>query len=71
MLPRGARWVNNWGPIIVSQMDGVRQQNSALVEEKCATAKTLEQQARRMEERISFFNLGEAAEPLPRTVRAA
>jgi hypothetical protein len=39
-------------------MDGVTQQNSALVEENAATAKTLEHQARHMDERISFFDLG-------------
>ena len=55
----------------LSQMDGVTQQNSALVEENAATAKTLEQQARHMDERISFFNLSDVAEASPRTVRAA
>ena len=55
----------------LTQMDGVTQQNSALVEENAATAKTLEQQAQHMDERISFFDLGRAAEPSPRTVRAA
>jgi methyl-accepting chemotaxis protein len=38
----------------------VTQQNSALVEENAATAKTLEQQAEAMNERISFFHVGQA-----------
>jgi methyl-accepting chemotaxis protein len=41
-------------------MDEVTQQNSALVEENAATAKTLEQQAHAVTERVSFFRLGEA-----------
>jgi hypothetical protein len=36
----------------------VTQQNSALVEENAATAKTLENQAQAMGERISFFRIG-------------
>jgi methyl-accepting chemotaxis protein len=36
-------------------MDTVTQQNSALVEENAATAKTLEQQAASMDERVSMF----------------
>jgi methyl-accepting chemotaxis protein len=39
----------------LNQMDEVTQQNSALVEENAATAKTLEQQANAMGERVSFF----------------
>jgi len=35
----------------------VTQQNSALVEENAATAKTLEGQARAMDERIAFFKI--------------
>jgi methyl-accepting chemotaxis protein len=43
-------------------MDEVTQQNSALVEENAATAKTLEQQARSMDERVASFRLrGDAA----------
>ena len=38
-------------------MDEVTQQNSALVEENAATAKTLEHQAKAMDERVSFFKL--------------
>jgi methyl-accepting chemotaxis protein len=45
----------------LTQMDEVTQQNSALVEENAATAKTLEQQATAMDERISFFRLNETA----------
>ena len=43
------------------QMDEVTQQNSALVEENAATAKTLEHQAKAMDERIAFFKLNEYA----------
>ncbi len=39
----------------LAQMDEATQQNSALVEENAATAKALEQQARAMGERVSFF----------------
>jgi methyl-accepting chemotaxis protein/CHASE3 domain sensor protein len=49
----------------LTQMDEVTQQNSALVEENAATAKTLEQQARSMDERVAFFrlrNTGDAVE---------
>ena len=38
------------------------QQNSALVEENAATAKTLEHQAKAMDERVSFFRLDNTAE---------
>ena len=41
----------------LTQMDEVTQQNSALVEENAATAKTLEGQARAMDERIAFFKI--------------
>jgi methyl-accepting chemotaxis protein len=39
----------------LTQMDDATQQNSALVEENAATAKTLEHQAKAMDERVSFF----------------
>jgi methyl-accepting chemotaxis protein len=42
----------------LSQMDQVTQQNSALVEENAAAAGTLDQQARAMDERIAFFQIG-------------
>jgi hypothetical protein len=38
-------------------MDEVTQQNSALVEENAATTKTLEHQAKAMDERVAFFKL--------------
>jgi septal ring factor EnvC (AmiA/AmiB activator) len=45
----------------LTQMDEVTQQNSALVEENAATAKTLEQQSQSMDERVSAFRLGDGA----------
>jgi hypothetical protein len=42
-------------------MDEVTQQNAALVEENAATAKTLEQQAQSMDDRMAFFRIGNAA----------
>ena len=52
----------------LTQMDEVTQQNSALVEENAATAKTLEHQARAMDERVAFFRVddGSAAAAAPR-----
>jgi methyl-accepting chemotaxis protein len=44
----------------LTQMDEVTQQNSALVEENAATAKTLESQSAAMDEQVSFFQLEEA-----------
>ena len=41
----------------LTQMDEVTQQNSALVEENAATAKTLEQQAKAMDDQVAFFRL--------------
>ena len=41
----------------LGQMDEATQQNSALVEENAATAKTLENQARSMDERVAVFRL--------------
>lgn len=46
--------LNDLGKVI-NQMDEATQQNSALVEENAATAKTLEEQARAMQERVGFF----------------
>ena len=43
----------------LTQMDEVTHQNSALVEENAATAKTLEHQAKAMDERVAFFKLDE------------
>ena len=45
----------------LAQMDEVTQQNSALVEENAATAKTLEHQAKAMDEHVDFFRLDDAA----------
>jgi methyl-accepting chemotaxis protein len=45
----------------LTQMDEVTQQNSALVEENAATAKTLENQAVAMTEQVSVFRLGGGA----------
>jgi methyl-accepting chemotaxis protein len=52
----------------LTQMDEVTQQNSALVEENAATAKTLEHQAKAMDERVGFFKLdggSEGGQPAP------
>jgi len=46
----------------LTQMDEATQQNSALVEENAATAKTLEDQARSMDRQVDFFNI-ESAQP--------
>ncbi len=43
----------------VAQMDEMTQQNSALVEENAAASKTMTDQARRMSERMGFFNVGQ------------
>lgn len=44
----------------LAQLDETTQQNSALVEENAATAKTLEQQSSNMSERVSVFRVGQA-----------
>ena len=46
----------------LTQMDEVTQQNSALVEENAASAKTLEHQSETMNDRVAFFKLDEGAE---------
>jgi methyl-accepting chemotaxis protein len=51
----------------LGQMDEATQQNSALVEENAATAKTLEDQADAMDRRVSFFRLDEPASVIART----
>jgi methyl-accepting chemotaxis protein len=43
----------------VAEMDEMTQQNSALVEETAAAARTLEEQSEVMRDRVSFFNTGE------------
>jgi methyl-accepting chemotaxis protein len=45
----------------LTQMDEVTQQNSALVEENASAAKSLEAQALGMDERVSFFQVGDSA----------
>jgi len=45
------------------QLDTVTQQNSALVEENAATAKTLEHLSSAMAERVDLFRLDDEAEP--------
>jgi hypothetical protein len=40
-------------------MDEVTQQNSALVEENAATAKTLEDQSKAMNDQVSVFDIGD------------
>ena len=49
----------------ISHMDGVTQQNAALVEEAAAAAESLQDQAAQLEEAVSVFKLGEqqAAKP--------
>jgi methyl-accepting chemotaxis protein len=58
----------------LTQMDEVTQQNSALVEENAATAKTLEDQQKAMAEQITFFRFDDGAAtaaPSAAPVRAA
>ncbi len=45
----------------IAEMDEMTQQNSALVEETAASARSLEEQADIMRERVSFFELGDQA----------
>jgi methyl-accepting chemotaxis protein len=49
----------------LAQMDEVTQQNSALVEENAATAKTLEQQSKAMNDEVSVFRVDDSAAPAP------
>jgi len=46
----------------LTQMDEVTQQNSALVEENAATAKTLEHQAKAMDEQVAVFQIAVGAD---------
>jgi len=51
----------------LTQMDEVTQQNSALVEENAATAKTLEEQAEAMTQQVTFFRFdGSATKATPK-----
>jgi methyl-accepting chemotaxis protein len=45
-------------------MDEVTQQNSALVEENAATAKTLEHQAKAMNDRVAVFEIDDSISPV-------
>jgi methyl-accepting chemotaxis protein len=45
----------------LTQMDEVTQQNSALVEENAASAKTLEHQSETMNDKVAFFRLDASA----------
>ncbi len=49
----------------LTQMDEVTQQNSALVEENAASAKSLEEQAASMDGQVSRFKVGAASHPEP------
>jgi methyl-accepting chemotaxis protein len=49
----------------LTQMDEVTQQNSALVEENAATAKTLEHQAKAMDEQVAYFQIGDGGDNAP------
>jgi methyl-accepting chemotaxis protein len=55
----------------LNQMDEVTQQNSALVEENAATAKTLDDQQAAMSQQIDYFRVGEAAPATRRASKAA
>jgi methyl-accepting chemotaxis protein len=54
----------------LTQMDEMTQQNSALVEENAATARTLQEQSAAMAEQVGFFRTGTAGQPRRRS-RAA
>ena len=54
----------------LAQMDEVTQRNSALVEENAATAQTLEQQAKSMDEQVSYFRTEEETGPNGRAAAA-
>ncbi len=49
----------------LTQMDEVTQQNSALVEENAATAKTLEHQAKAMDDRVAAFQIDGDSDSAP------
>ena len=54
----------------LTQMDEVTQQNSAMVEENAASARTLEQQAAAMNERVAAFRLPQAGDNRAAAVRS-
>ena len=53
----------------LTQMDEVTQQNSALVEENAATAKTLEQQSKAMDDEVSVFRVDDSDAGRPSAVQ--
>jgi methyl-accepting chemotaxis protein len=55
----------------LTQMDEVTQQNSALVEENAATAKTLEQQSKAMDDEVSVFRVDDSEDRAPAAKHAA
>jgi len=55
----------------LAQMDDVTQRNSALVEENAATAQTLEQQAKVMDEQVAYFKTDETQALRPQAPRAS
>ena len=55
----------------LTQMDEVTQQNSALVEENAATAKTLEQQAATMTTEVNLFRVGDEEAEAPAAEKSA
>jgi len=54
----------------LTQMDEVTQQNSALVEENAATAKTLEDQQLAMSEQVGFFRFGSDGDQVGKAAEA-
>ena len=55
----------------LTQMDEVTQQNSALVEENAATAKTLEQQSKAMNDEVSVFRVDDNDDHIAAPARPA
>lgn len=53
----------------ISNMDTATQQNAALVEESAAAAKSMQQQAERLQELVAFFRFGAAGEVVTPTSR--
>jgi methyl-accepting chemotaxis protein-1 (serine sensor receptor) len=47
----------------IANMDTATQQNAALVEESAAAAKSMQQQAQRLQELVSFFRFGSSGRP--------
>jgi methyl-accepting chemotaxis protein len=55
----------------ITQMDGVTQQNAALVEEAAAAAEAMQEQAGRLAEAVAVFKLDHAAAPVVAAATAA